>query len=556
MRFYSLAEPPPDIAHRARWYVKVRWAVLAAVSIPGIFSIFISEGFSAQVKRDCLLGLAAFGTNALYYGLANLHRSLRYYKILAIIILFSDILVISALIFIKGGIESRSVILYTMPILMSAAIFGKRPVYNTAIVCAIIYNFIIYGDYLGWFSTLGAYNPELRLNFAYVINSSVFMTIILMCIGGMVNFINRLLVEQETYAFESIKAMKMAQSIARLGSWEWDPRSKIMKWPKELNDIFEIDVPEEQATHRDVLRCVHHDDRKVVSAALRRALTGKTVFSIEHRMVSTGGRLRYAITEGKPILGSNGKIGSVVGTTRDITDAKILDDAKTDFVSLASHQLRTPATSVKQYLGMLLEGYSGQLPANQSDLAKIAFDSNERQLSIVDDLLRVAQIDSDRLTLRFRKFDLLKMLDDVMREQQPKLTDKQQHIDIKAPTKQLSIKADRQLLRMALDNLVDNASKYSGDNTTISISITHSGGQTHIAVSDQGVGIARSDLSKLFQKFSRVDNPVSTIVGGTGLGLYLVARIANIHSGRVEVQSQLGKGTTFTIHLPDNPASS
>lgn len=232
-------------------------------------------------------------------------------------------------------------------------------------------------------------------------------------------------------------------------------------------------------------------------------------------------------------------------------DLRAQNTSKDEFIALASHQLRTPATAVKQFLGMLLEGYMGDLAPLQVEFVQKAYDSNERQLSIINDLLQVAQIDSDTIVLRHEACDIKALITTIAQEQRRLVKDRQQRIIVRNKTRMpLFVYADLLRLRMVFDNLVDNASKYSANNTTVTLTIDATETEAIVHVTDRGVGIAEADMPKLFQKFSRIPNPRSIMVGGSGIGLYLVKRIIDAHGGTITVDSQLTKGTTFTVYLP------
>jgi signal transduction histidine kinase len=236
--------------------------------------------------------------------------------------------------------------------------------------------------------------------------------------------------------------------------------------------------------------------------------------------------------------------------TNERADLLALNDSKDEFISLASHQLRTPATGVKQYIGMLMEGFAGTVTPKQRDMLERAFESNERQLQIISDLLNIARIDSGKVVLEKSRTNLNALLNDVVHEQSSKFRSRGQSIQFKSPPKPTYAQVDYKRLRMVFENLLDNASKYSPPNTIISLQIKEVFWGIQISVKDQGVGIARKDIAKLFQKFSRIKNPLSQQVGGSGLGLYWVKRVIDLHRGSVEVSSRLNKGTTFVVSLP------
>ncbi|HKX73513.1 MAG TPA: HAMP domain-containing sensor histidine kinase [Candidatus Saccharimonadales bacterium] len=233
------------------------------------------------------------------------------------------------------------------------------------------------------------------------------------------------------------------------------------------------------------------------------------------------------------------------------TELKELNKSKDEFIALASHQLRTPATGVKQYLGMILEGYVGPMLPAQEEFIVQAYESNERQLSTINDLLQIAQIDANKIVLDAVACDVTSLVKAVAKEQRGNIERRRQAIAMHQEGREkVTAWADPLRLRMVLDNLVDNASKYSRENTTITITVHATEKEAVIQVTDQGIGIAERDFARLFQKFSRIDNPLSIVVGGNGLGLYLAKKIIDAHKGKIDVSSVLHQGTTFTIRLP------
>lgn len=227
-----------------------------------------------------------------------------------------------------------------------------------------------------------------------------------------------------------------------------------------------------------------------------------------------------------------------------------LNRAKDEFISLASHQLRTPATGVKQYVGMLLEGFVGTLTDRQRNMLRKAYESNERQLRIVSDLLKVAQVDAGKVMLRRDEVNINELVDDVLHEQQNRFLTRKQRVVCEHSEEAAIANIDRDTIRMVFENIIDNASKYSANNTTITVAISQDDGVVRVRITDQGVGIAKRDQAQLFQKFARIDNPRSTLVGGSGLGLYWAKKIIDLHDGDITVTSKIGTGTTFEVSLP------
>ncbi|HET9098709.1 MAG TPA: PAS domain-containing sensor histidine kinase [Candidatus Saccharimonadales bacterium] len=229
---------------------------------------------------------------------------------------------------------------------------------------------------------------------------------------------------------------------------------------------------------------------------------------------------------------------------------QMLNDAKEEFISLASHQLRTPATIVKQYVGMLQNGFAGKLTIEQLDMLGVAYKSNERQLEIIEDLLRVAKVDAGKVYADKSYCDVTESIEQAIVSQTVLFSARDQTIIFKKPSTLMMATIDPKLLLMVFENLLDNAGKYSEDGKQISISIRHEKTHIIVAIEDQGVGISQADLKKLFKKFSRIDNPLSKSVKGTGLGLYWAKKVIDLHAGTIKATSKINEGTVFVITLP------
>lgn len=227
-----------------------------------------------------------------------------------------------------------------------------------------------------------------------------------------------------------------------------------------------------------------------------------------------------------------------------------LNDAKDEFVSLASHQLRTPATAVKQYIGMLSQGFGGALTEDQLKMLGVAYKNNERQLEIIEDLLRVAKVDAGKVYLDKSSCNVVIQVEEAIERQAILFKTRGQSVVFNKPLTQMTASIDPKLMLMVLENILDNAGKYSKEGKQITVKIRQSATYTIITIQDQGVGIRKNDQPKLFKKFSRIDNSLSASVKGTGLGLYWAKKILDLHDGSITVSSKLNTGTAFEISMP------
>lgn len=223
--------------------------------------------------------------------------------------------------------------------------------------------------------------------------------------------------------------------------------------------------------------------------------------------------------------------------------------AKDELLSLASHQLRTPATGVKQYMGMVLQGFAGEITPQQKEFLQKAYDSNDRQLHIINDILHLAKLDAGRIVLSKTDFDLAELVRSVVEEQTASAEEGDVALKSRLP-KRLAVYADAHMMRMVVENLVSNAIKYTHPGGAVNVAVRTEKGRVFVSVRDTGVGIDTGDLDKLFKQFSRIANDRSHLVSGTGVGLYLVKNLIELHGGDVSVASKPGQGTTFTIAIP------
>jgi len=241
--------------------------------------------------------------------------------------------------------------------------------------------------------------------------------------------------------------------------------------------------------------------------------------------------------------------------TKDLRDANIrlqqLDKAKSEFISLASHQLRTPLTAIKGYISMLLEGSWGNIPEKQRDNLEKVYLSNERLINLVEDLLTVSRIESGRLEFELKLISLENLTEDVVSELSQLATKKGVYLKYVKPDEPLpKVRVDSLKIRQVIQNLIDNAIHYTREGGAV-IRLKQKKDKIIFSIKDTGVGVSKEEKVVLFEKFSRGKGVSKMHTEGTGLGLYLAARLVKAHKGRIWVESEgKGKGSTFFFELP------
>lgn len=245
----------------------------------------------------------------------------------------------------------------------------------------------------------------------------------------------------------------------------------------------------------------------------------------------------------------DGKIVMYIGHIRDKTEEQKRQIMREEFVQSASHELKTPITSIKGYAETLYLRLSPNNDTNERKFLNAILRNTDRMIRIIDDMLTISKLESNNMLFQPEKFKFIELIDDIKLTIEGFLGLKSQELRIDAP-ENLEIYADYVLLEHLLLNLIQNASNYSPENKMIELKTEISDTYVLIKVKDNGIGIGEEDINRIFERFYRVDKNRSRKEGGTGLGLSIVKHIARLHSGWMSVNSQIDVGSTFTFHLP------
>jgi two-component system phosphate regulon sensor histidine kinase PhoR len=275
----------------------------------------------------------------------------------------------------------------------------------------------------------------------------------------------------------------------------------------------------------------------------------------EARMVEPA-REQVVQLHAAPLRSSKGALAGAVVVLHDVTELRRLENVRREFVANVSHELKTPVTAIKGFVETLRDGALDDRPQAERFLDIVARHA-ERLQAIIEDLLSLSRLEQEEEASELGCADtaLVDVLHAAVQDCAVKAT--ANHIEVSVTCKpQLHAYINAPLIEQAVVNLLDNAITYSKAGSTVWLEAVQDGSEILIAVRDQGVGIPQQHLPRLFERFYRVDKARSRKHGGTGLGLAIVKHIALAHGGRVAVTSAVGKGSTFTIHLPGAPPAS
>jgi len=285
-----------------------------------------------------------------------------------------------------------------------------------------------------------------------------------------------------------------------------------------------------------------------IKAIIDKAFKGYDYYSNESKRLSD--REEFVVIKVLNLNDNNIWQGNVI-ILQDQTRLKRLEEIRRDFVANVSHELKTPITSIKGFIETLKDGAIND-PDNAKKFLDIVSRQADRLNAIIEDLLSLARIeqDAERGEVELENAPLRSTLENAIQLCQQRALEKSMKMEFNCDPN-LTVFHNKVLIEQAVVNLVDNAIKYSEPERKVKVEVERSDFEILISVIDEGQGIPKEHLPRIFERFYRVDKARSRKLGGTGLGLSIVKHIAAVHNGSVTVESEVGKGSKFTIHLPN-----
>jgi PAS domain S-box-containing protein len=324
----------------------------------------------------------------------------------------------------------------------------------------------------------------------------------------------------------------------------------IATWNPGAERLYGYTRSEALGKHVSMLHGQTHDGADL----FRRIANDERVTRLETLNVTKDGRRIDVSLTVSPIKDQTGTVVSASTIARDITDRKLLDRMKDDFVGTVSHELRTPLTAIRGFIELVADGEAGPVTETQREFLQIAGRNSDKLGVLINDLIDMNLIESRRLDIRRGPLDLIEVLSDVVSTFRTMAQSK--GLAFREEMQPLPrIFGDGRRLVQVFSNLVSNAIKYTpGGELGIRAAPCESG--VEVTVHDSGIGLTLEEQAQLFTRFFRGRSPVVTEAGGTGLGLVIAKAIIERHDGTIKVESQVGKGTRFIVTLPTTPAAS
>jgi PAS domain S-box-containing protein len=349
-----------------------------------------------------------------------------------------------------------------------------------------------------------------------------------------------------------------AQRIARLGNWDWDIRNNTFQLSEEAYRILGLDTGALDEPYKVLSGIIHPDDRENAQKSVARALSEGRPYDHDYRIVRHNGSEAMVHVRGEVKYDESGAPVSAAGTIQDITELhdlerkvieyQELNQVKTNLLSTVSHELRTPLSIIKGYATLLLDYDERLVNEEKHEYLESIDRATNRLTELVDHILDMSRLESGLLQLECAQTAIAKLAREAVAEARVRAPGHKIRLDMVKGLPKVNLDAKR--IRQVLDNIIDNAVKYSPEKTEIAVSAERKDDKLVVSISDQGVGIPTKDLDRVFDRMFRVEQGLTPTVDGVGLGLAICKGLVEQHGGHIWMESEEGKGSTCSFALP------
>lgn len=360
--------------------------------------------------------------------------------------------------------------------------------------------------------------------------------------------------KNERKIIENEEHLRLATQAAQLGTFNVDLIAGTINTDSRCRELFGTANYEPKHYKDGFLNKLHPDDRLKVAQIIEASFNKKKSngdYDAEYRTINTDDKLRWIKARGKVFFDEWDSPVRFIGSVLDITGEKQEEQKKNDFIAIISHELKTPITVIKSYLQILLS--KAKKEENNPNIIALtrAEAQTNKMSSMIKDFLNLARIEAGKIMLVREEFDLSDLLKDIAAEAH--LLSNSHNINLDC-LDTIIVHADKDKIGQVLINLINNSVKYSPIGSKITVGCAEDQGRIKIFVCDEGHGISASDQKELFTRFYRVDNEKTKTISGFGIGLYIVSEILKHHNSEINLESQVGLGSTFYFYL-DSVAS-
>ncbi len=341
---------------------------------------------------------------------------------------------------------------------------------------------------------------------------------------------------------------RIALQSAEMAAWDWHVDKDTITWNDQHYYLLGLQPDYTEINVAYFLQFVHPDDKTMVQQTLKNAVETTGVYKGDFRIIrNDNNQERWMTGFGRIFNGDKNTGPRMIGVMFDITERKKLEQHKEDFIGIASHELKTPITSIKAYAELLQGILDEKGDVAGVELMRKLDGQVNRLINLIRALLDTSKLAEGELQLNLSSFNLCELIEERVQELQ--LTSPAHHLHLSTP-KETLVTADREQVGQVLTNFISNAIKYSPNGGEITISCKKNKDEIQVSVKDSGIGILKEVQQKVFERFFRANNVQESTFPGMGLGLYITAQIVHLHGGKTWVQSTPGNGSTFYFSIP------
>ena len=357
--------------------------------------------------------------------------------------------------------------------------------------------------------------------------------------------VNQLLFEAHQKVEESRISLRLAIDAANFGTWHIHSETREFITDARLKELFGY-YPDETLSIEQAIAQITEEYRSYVSTKLENAIYNNGDYDVTYPVIGLhDNQLRWLRAVGNLKADLSGAFSAFTGVVMDVTEQKLDDLRKNDFIGMVSHELKTPLTSltaIVQVVNSKLQKSEDTFLAGSMDKANIQV---KRMTTLINGFLNVSRLESGKISIDKQRFD---MADLVRESEEETVSIFSSHNIIFAPVKETFVNADKNKIGQVVSNFISNAVKYSKPGSTVNIACVTENGYAIVSVKDEGIGIQKEEINKLFERYYRVEG--NTHISGFGIGLYLSAEIIERHNGKIWAESEPGKRSIFYFSLP------
>jgi len=548
-----------------KWIINARWFYVLGVLCIGIITKQ-EERTNVEFSYFSMASIAIFVLfiNAFFY--FSLRRSLKKdtvkrLNILGLTQIIVELAAFTLVMHQAGGVESIALVFYFLPVVSAAMLFGLKGGTIFAFVSGIMVNLLVVLEYYGVIPHINRYGaPNIEYQYLSISLIKTFtISIFYVIIGVFTGYGAKLLLMREKALQTETVSLTKEKNIVNsmVASFEdpiifMDDHNRIEMFNPAAARILGLTETDKGKIVKEKDSFSMNNFKGIIKTDYQTINPKYQLYRIPFEEVSLyyqGREMNYRVVT-TAVSDKNGVHYGNMKIFNNITREKMIDKLKSEFISVAAHQLRTPLTVIKWITKSLMDGEAGAINIEQKDLLSKGFISNERMIELIDNLLNVSRIEDGRFDLNFEKVNFKEVVDEVLGGMERIAREKNVNIKLINPATWPEIVIDRSKIILVLQNLLDNAVKYTPSGGKVEVALVREPVYLKISIKDEGIGIPEKDIGRLFSKFYRSANAMRVETEGNGLGLYIAKKIVDGHRGKIYVDSGEGRGSTFVVSLP------